>query len=157
MSGMSGKAIRETLAALGVIASMVFVGLEIQQNTVASRAAQENDVFDASREIELAVGADPEWSRIVVEGRSGGSLSAVEQHRYDVYVVAVLDVWDQLLTRHTDGLMPLPEIDAWNVYFEEWVKRHLSRESWQRLEWQWENPMPLYQSVEAALPPGSNE
>ena len=30
---MSGKAIRETLAALGVIASMVFVGVEIQQNT----------------------------------------------------------------------------------------------------------------------------
>ncbi len=34
-----GSAIRETLAALGLIASMVFVGLEIRQNTVASRAA----------------------------------------------------------------------------------------------------------------------
>jgi len=34
---MSGKAVRETLAALGVIASMVFVGLEIQQNTRAIR------------------------------------------------------------------------------------------------------------------------
>ena len=36
---MSGKAIRETLSALFVIASMIFVGLEIRQNTVASRAA----------------------------------------------------------------------------------------------------------------------
>ncbi len=34
---MSGKAIRETLAALGVIASMVFVGLEIRQNTAVAR------------------------------------------------------------------------------------------------------------------------
>ncbi len=32
---MSGKAIRETLAALGVSASVVFVGLEIRQNTAA--------------------------------------------------------------------------------------------------------------------------
>ena len=46
---MSGKAIRETLAALAVVASLVFVGLEIQQNTVASQAEQENDIFDASR------------------------------------------------------------------------------------------------------------
>jgi hypothetical protein len=34
---MSGKAVRETLAALGVIASLVFVGMELQQNTAAIR------------------------------------------------------------------------------------------------------------------------
>ena len=153
---MSGKDIRDSVGLLLVVASMVFVGMEIRQNTVAARAAQENDVFDAGREIDLAVGADLEWSRIVVEGRSGGSLSAVEQYRYDVYVVSVLDVWDQLLTRHADGLMNEPGIDAWNQYFEEWVKRHLSRGSWQRLEWQFP-PGLLPRSVEAALPPGSNE
>ena len=31
MSGMSGKAIRETLGFIGVIASLVFVGLEVRQ------------------------------------------------------------------------------------------------------------------------------
>jgi hypothetical protein len=36
---MSGKAVRETLAALGVIASLVFVGMEIRQNTTVARAA----------------------------------------------------------------------------------------------------------------------
>ena len=44
MSGMSGKAIRETLAALGVIASMVFVGMEIRQNTAVARASAHNDL-----------------------------------------------------------------------------------------------------------------
>lgn len=34
---MSGKAVRETLAALGVIASLVFVGAEIRQNTAVAR------------------------------------------------------------------------------------------------------------------------
>ena len=32
--------------------------MEIQQNTVASRAAEGNDIYDASREIELAVAAE---------------------------------------------------------------------------------------------------
>lgn len=34
---MSGKAVRETLAALGVIALLVFVGMELSQNTAAIR------------------------------------------------------------------------------------------------------------------------
>ena len=37
---MSGKAIPETLAALGVIASMVFVGLEIRQNNLLAQTRQ---------------------------------------------------------------------------------------------------------------------
>ena len=36
---MSGKAIRETLGFLAVVASLVFVGLEVRQNTVAARSA----------------------------------------------------------------------------------------------------------------------
>ena len=36
---MSSKAIRETLTALGVIASMVFVGFEIRQSNIQARAA----------------------------------------------------------------------------------------------------------------------
>ena len=36
---MSTKAIREILAAVGVAASLAFVGFEIRQNTVAARAA----------------------------------------------------------------------------------------------------------------------
>ena len=47
---MSGKAIRETLAALGVIASMVFVGLEIRQSNVQARAAAYQAIGIASAE-----------------------------------------------------------------------------------------------------------
>jgi len=36
---MSPRAIRETLAVLGVIASLLFVGWEIRQNTIAARAS----------------------------------------------------------------------------------------------------------------------
>ncbi len=36
---MTGKSIGETLAAVGVIATLIFVAMEIKQNTIASRAA----------------------------------------------------------------------------------------------------------------------
>ena len=43
---MSGKAVRETLAALGVIASLVFVGVEIRQNTQTARIAARQALMD---------------------------------------------------------------------------------------------------------------
>jgi len=36
---MSGRAVRETLAFVGVMASLIFVGLEIRQNTIVAKAA----------------------------------------------------------------------------------------------------------------------
>ena len=42
---MSGKAIRETLGFLAVVASMVFVGVEIQQNSQSVQAATYQDLI----------------------------------------------------------------------------------------------------------------
>ena len=47
---MSGMALRETLGFLGVMASLVFVGLEIRQNTALARATAFNDLSVGSRE-----------------------------------------------------------------------------------------------------------
>jgi hypothetical protein len=41
---MSGKSIREALAAVGIVLSLVFVGLELRQNTLAVRATALNDL-----------------------------------------------------------------------------------------------------------------
>ena len=54
-----GSAIRETLAALGLIASMIFVGLEIRQNTVAARAATRQAISDVDLEY-LSATLDPQ-------------------------------------------------------------------------------------------------
>ena len=61
---MSGKAIRETLGFLAVVASMIFVGLEIQQNTVAQRAETRQGLADASRDMSLAIATNPELNRV---------------------------------------------------------------------------------------------
>lgn len=55
---MSRKAIRETLGFVGVIASLIFIGLEIHQNTLASRAAaiQESEAQVQRREGGLVTG-----------------------------------------------------------------------------------------------------
>ena len=74
---MSGKAIRETLGFLTVVASMAFVGLEIRQNTAAQRAETRQGLADASREFTLTIATDTEARRVKSRFvcKSGGSSS----------------------------------------------------------------------------------
>ena len=52
---MSGKAIRETFGFLAVVASMVFVALEIDQNTASIRAQTRQQLSDANSELLIAM------------------------------------------------------------------------------------------------------
>lgn len=56
---MSGKALPETLAALGVIASLVFVGTEIWQNTNVARAATRQALAETSVDIIMTMRRTP--------------------------------------------------------------------------------------------------
>ena len=55
---MSAKSIGETLAALGVIASLVFVGLEIQQNTAVARAQTRQALTEDLRDFIMTLSED---------------------------------------------------------------------------------------------------
>lgn len=59
---MSGKAVRETMGFLAVVAGLVFVGLEIQQNTTVARAATRQALADASTSLGLRL-LDPNLSQ----------------------------------------------------------------------------------------------
>ena len=52
---MSGKAVRETLGFVAVVAGLLFVGMEIQQNTVATRAVTQQAIFDSGTEMNINV------------------------------------------------------------------------------------------------------
>jgi len=61
---MSGKAVRETLAALGVVASLVFVGVEIRQNTAVARGQTRQELFAHSQEWLTLLTADEAFSEL---------------------------------------------------------------------------------------------
>jgi hypothetical protein len=66
---MSGKAVRETLAALGVIAWMVFVGLELRQSNVQARAASYQAIGIATAELHRRFACSHTDLEAVMRGR----------------------------------------------------------------------------------------
>jgi hypothetical protein len=77
---MSGKEIRETLGFLGVIGSLVFVGLEIRQNNLALTAAAIQESISAGRQHTQVVATNPDLVRIMLLANEDPTqLTAVEQ------------------------------------------------------------------------------
>ncbi len=111
---MSGKAIRETLAALGVIASMVFVGLEIQQNTRALHAAAIQDLTNVVRDQVQMFVLDGEANRINLIGNQDPSqLSQEDAARYRWSVVYYWWGAQGLYRQWRLGILPDEEWTAW--------------------------------------------
>ena len=87
---MSGKAIRETFTALGVIASMVFVGWEIRQSNVQARAAAYQEIGIATAEWLRTF--DDRLSRLYREGGSEESVVRWTLAEWDAYGQMVSDL-----------------------------------------------------------------
>jgi hypothetical protein len=128
--------VAEVVGALGVIASLMFVAFSVAKNTDEAIASRTGTLYDTARQIELTIASDPEWAATIIRGRdTEQQLSKVEEYRYDAYVVAVLDLWDEMLLRNEDGLIENDLLVDWDSYFTDWAGRHVTEAAWARVEW----------------------
>ncbi len=143
-------AIAEVIGTFGIIMSLVFVGVSINRNSEEVRASQMNELYTTSRQIYTSVASDPERTWVILQGRSKeDQLSDVDKYRYDVYLLNVIDLWDQLLARYDDGLMDGDVLVSWDNYFHDWARKHITNSNWQRIKWQYEGL--ITEKVEAAI------
>ncbi|HSM08473.1 MAG TPA: hypothetical protein VLA33_05590 [Gemmatimonadota bacterium] len=133
--------VAELVGAAGVIVSIVYVAMEIQQNTrqveEASRAEQLMQLdaaFENFSRQRLLVAQDPDVARIWLTGAEDpSSLSPVERFRFEAMVGDFLhasqvlysrtdegalypEVWDNLLV----SLLPVLQRPGVAAYWEEW-------------------------------------
>ena len=69
-ASVTGKTLRDTLAAGGVIASLVFVGTEIRQSNAQARAAAYQTIGTATAEVFNTSAHDREFSAILIKDPS---------------------------------------------------------------------------------------
>lgn len=67
MQRWSARSVAETIGIVGVIGSLVFVGGELRQNAIATRAATNAEVSFAFVELNLMLASNPELARAFAE------------------------------------------------------------------------------------------
>ena len=68
------KSVFELAGAVAVLLGLIFVGLELRQNTAAVQAATFQDLIHASSDFLVDIGSDPATQRIYVNGMRHDSL-----------------------------------------------------------------------------------
>jgi len=81
---------RQAAAAVGVILSLLFVGMELRQNTLAVSATALNDLATGSRDWTLAIASSPELAAAMVDWLSGQDLEPTERLMAVSTVIALL-------------------------------------------------------------------
>ena len=101
------------LSAAAVVASLVFLGFEIRQNTVAQRAETRQGLADASREFILTIASDRELSRVWHAmwwpdrdgGRSGPHLSLADTMQAEAAMHANLRNLENVYLQAMEGVV----------------------------------------------------
>ncbi len=97
-------------ANIGVLAGIIFLAFELQQNTVATQLEAASNFQDSFSEIELFIAGSPEFAELLRKGREGEEVTAVDQLRLWVFYGNVLRQWQFI---HFQYLSDALDEDIW--------------------------------------------
>jgi hypothetical protein len=107
MSDASGRGFGYWLtifANIAVVAGIVFLGLELHQNSQMMRAQTRHELAAGGVELNALTATDGALASIVLNHRAGESLSGVEQRRRASYMNAWLRYWEDVHYQYRNGL-----------------------------------------------------
>ena len=107
------------VSAAAVAMSLVFVGVEIRQNTAAVRGATMQSISDASSSFMTEVGLDADLAPVIVRVFSGAqsdAFTAAENQQLNMILVAFVRMLENTYLQHREGLVPPAVFESygWN-------------------------------------------
>ena len=118
---MSSKTIREALAALGVIASLLFVGFEIRQNTMVARAAAYQSIGVATAAAFDSAAHDPQW--LASTQKTADVMDETDWTQFRLYMTIFARLGETVLLQVEQGLLPQDAMErlgygVWTTLFK---------------------------------------
>jgi hypothetical protein len=120
--------ISQTLGSAAVVASLIFVGVQLRQNTKATRASSHHAVSEALNRVNLLWARNSDAARIWLSGISDRrALSPEDQWRFDSMMRAYLHVCETMYTQAElgagdAGIVIAEENGIKNVFSSDGVK-----------------------------------
>ena len=109
-------AVGEIVGAVAVLATLLYLALQIRQNTRFVQAATYHSAIRARNEFNFAVAMNPELSALLIRAADRNTaLDAEEQQRFNALMWALFNLFEDAFVQHSQGL--------------------LSRESWEGTRW----------------------
>jgi hypothetical protein len=103
----------QVVGIFALVASLIFVGIEVRQNSIATRSATNAAVKDAFREFNLVVASSPELARALA-ANAGNSGDATPEDQIQMLAMwrALFHVWSNVHRQHLNGTLDPVLFDA---------------------------------------------
>lgn len=109
--------VAEIAGALAVVISLLYVGLQVRENTSAQLSQTEMNLFSLGYDLD-AWYRDPAFVAIVAKAdRDFESLSEVERMQLEKFVLGTLNLWAYAWKSHDRGQIDEEEWLAWDRWF----------------------------------------
>lgn len=117
----------EFVGAVGVVVSLVYLGLQLRQNTSSVRASSFNSMIQNSIRLLEHTFADREFAALVARAEEDPSvLTPEERVRWDAYMTAVFRHFGNLVYQNRVGAL---DAQMWRSYRRD-LKEHLRSPHW---------------------------
>ena len=119
------------LANIGVIIGIIFLVVELQQNTQAFRLASAQSYLTGSYNIDILIANDREFADLLIRGDSEDGLTSAEKLSLERWYYAVFRQWETVYYQHSSDAL---DTNFWVAYRNE-IQKVLSRSPGMRKYW----------------------
>ena len=111
--------IAEVIAAVAIVISLIFVGLEIRENTRVTILTSDRAIDQQNLALNLSITNSADFADIIVRGEvDRSSLSDAERARFDNYNFSRFGAYENVIANYGDDLMPEEEYQVWSEHFQ---------------------------------------
>ena len=110
--------IAEVVGGMAIIASLIFVGMQVQENTRVVKVTSDRAIDQQNVALNISVIESSDFSDILVRGESDrASLTPAERARFDNYCFARFGAYENVVGNFSEGFITYEEYEVWAEHF----------------------------------------
>ena len=124
--------IAEIIGGIAVLATLIFLVIELRRNTEATRSATQQTQVDSIVAVNLSVANDPMLALLITKGNEDyASLTNSEELQLQTYYVNYFNLWHSAYWNSRKKLLDASGYEIWNVGCTSLLRNQgSSREAW---------------------------
>ena len=130
---MAKREVFEIFGLIGVIGSLIFVGVEVRQNTAEIRGSTHQSVSEQVNELYLTIAEDERLSKLISEMMEDSNLrenlNPADQISLDFVILTGLRRIENIHLQYLDGILSGDAFDRIGMNF---YRRQYAKETWER-------------------------
>ena len=118
------------IANIGVIGSIVFLGLEMRQNTEMMQSQTRNSIVENQLSVYEKMIENPELFDIADKRSANLDVADAERQQLHVFILSQLRIWENEFYQYQIGLYAAEEFDARKIWWGKIMRRPVNLQTW---------------------------